>query len=267
MIYILYGPNSYHRRQKLLHIQAMAQAKKGRIRLERFFFDDPLSVHAAIESVRSNDLFETTNKIIVVSELKECEEKNALTQLCNFAEAQKDTLLIIYESWTRKALPKELEKIEQLQHAKKMFFPDLTKSQQMKAVREEAARGKISIDADALEMIVGASSDMWGAMCEIERLSLIGERITKKVLLEYGTYALPVSMYEFTKNLLGPSLVYRLSGVERFIAQGDDPYLAMAYLAKVAKSGHMIQKIAQGDIAIKSGRLDPDQVLVRLALG
>lgn len=267
MIYILYGPNSYHRHQKLLQIENIAQTKKERVRVERLFLDDPSSVHTAIECVRSSDLFETTNKIIVISELKECEDKNSLTRLCELAAVQKNTLLIVYESWTKKNLPKEIENISQLQDAKKIFFPELTRSQYMKAAREEAARRNILIDADALEMIVSASSDMWGVVCEMERLFLTGERITKKILLEYEAHIVPVSMYEFAKNLLGTSLAHRIVSVEHFFAQGDDTYMAMAYLAKIAKSGHMIQKIAQGDIAIKSGRLDPDQVLVRLALG
>lgn len=267
MIYILYGPNAYHRYQKLRWIQDTAQQKSGKVDVERFFFDEPEEVDRAILSLRSRDLFSQTHKILIVSGLTECLDPVGLARFCALADHQEGTLLVIYESWGKKNLPKKITELPELSSAKKMFFGALTKTQMLSSARDEAARLGVHVSASVLRSIVDVSSDMWGVVHELEKLSLLNPSQKTQPLFSLGIGASLIGMYEVSKGLLSSSLLTRLSALEHLLVQRDDVYMALAYLAKAASTASSVQKIAHADLSIKRGRLEPEQALMLLALG
>lgn len=249
MLIYLYGPDAYRRQQKLKEITDKFVSEHGNSGLERF----DLSIKGEAERLKdfatTQSLFDSS-KFGVIYEAGEAEPKE-VNNLLKIAEESKTIKLAVVAT---KALPKTF-KILYSESVWAREFGDLSPIEISAFVRIEAKKRDFKLSDSLLQSLAWKyAKDTWGLVNEIERLALGGN--PEAVLREQEFFS-AISQLEY-----GKSASVKLPVLERLM-NSEEPAKLFNILAAMARDKN---KMADYDLAIKSGKLEYEEVLTSIAI-
>ncbi len=251
MLIHLYGPDAYRRKQKLQEIVSAYEKKHSALTRGVFYLDETEALDRLRLFLGSQSLFDAA-KLAVVYGLADAPSEFPKF-LKTFLQHTTTTIVAISE----KKLGKEFAFLLKKPSISQSFDP-LTASALSAFIKTESEHRGLALTADMLRYISQAfQSDTWRIVTEIEKLSLGGEA-------GQATAAIPAffPLVQSFKN--GRSVESRLVALGYLLESGD-PAAVFNITASIADSRLKI-KMADMDVAIKSGKLEYAEALTDLAL-
>ena len=283
MIIFLYGPDDYRRAQKKKSIIAEFEKKRSGLGLGYFNLEEKDSLDSLGGFLRNQPMFEAT-RLAVVENAFEIEAAKLSAVIKPFVAEKGLQILLCEKDKPLKALAFLLEKPVVPQK-----FEALAGAEFARFIKEEGKnRGVVFADSAALFLATVYAGNSWGAMTEVEKLSSLkgvagdglddvhdgvrgdtnatrGETIIEKCDLDaLGLEAAP-NYWGLLNGMKSFDLRARLSALETLFSVNDPPAKIFNILS--AQAGERVPLMAAYDLAVKSGKLEYDEVLVDLALG
>ncbi len=260
MLLYLYGPDSYRRDVKLRELISRYEKKNGKVLREVFLFNDDLDAEELKTEVARFSEFLTAQslfplaKVVEIGSLAET-TKDLLAILKREAESEAEDLLLIVS--VPKKLPKPLAFLEK--NPKRVYeFENLTAGELLNFLKAEAARREFVVSAEALRgLVLEYESDSWGAVRELERMALGGILETSFKTPDF------FPLVQAVKSTL--PLAARLKALT-ILLEREEPAAVFNIIASMAFSAEK-EKMADYDVAIKSGKLDYPEALLDFVLG
>lgn len=248
MLIYLYGPDAYRRQKKLHEILAQFAKKNPAFTLSHFELIDDAALTAYTAFLAMRSLFRE-KKVGVIHEI-DTDCKGMLPALKSPLPA--DTTIIL--SLPQK-LPKPYAFLENTPSVTQAF--EAPEGNELRAfIKKEAAARELSLTPEqALALAAEWQSNTWGIVTELDALALGRKAAT------------PISRPDFfplIQRLKGGTLRDRLTALA-FILEYEEPAAAFNVLASLT-SGSTKQKMADYDVAIKSGKLEYEEVLTDFVL-
>lgn len=269
MIIFLYGPDDYRRTQKKQEL--IAEFEKKHSGLGMAFFD--LSVHGALDTLlefaRGQSIFESA-KLAVLENAFEAEPGALAKALKPLAVGKGTTVLLSERAKPVKALAFLMEKpsiCRQFENLEGMAWAAFIKSEATKA-------GARLTDAAATFLGMVYQGNSWALVTELQKLATFrtaagragasGTRAIDKEDLDVLDLEAAPNYWALLNGLKGHDARIRLFALEKLLALNDPPAKIFNILA--AQAGEKIPRMAEYDIAVKSGKLDYEEVLLDLAI-
>jgi hypothetical protein len=249
MIIYLYGPDSYRRQEKLKEIVEKFEAKHSTLTIDHFRLSQEGEFDRLRRFVESQSLFEKA-KLAVVHEAEES-GKEAAEFLKSVLESKTVTVVVSAEE----KLPKEFNFLE-----KKAFatheFEKLTGSELLTFLKKEAEKRKLKISGETIQVLMGLyPGDTWGLVTELEKMTLGGE-------VREGVSRPP--FFPLVQTIKAGLLPRRLSALA-YALEYEEPAAVFNVVASLSGPELKI-KMADYDVAIKSGKLEYPEALLDLVL-
>ena len=271
MIIFLYGPDSYRRRKKLNEIMDQYKKKHLALNIGKFDFtenDGDGEFFKLQEFSLADSLFES-EKLIIAEDIfewisKENQKKTAEFLKSNL-ENKKMTIIISSAKAPIKAFDFLLEKpslfqeFENFEGDKLKFF-----------IKKESEERKIKFEPKAISFLADVFiGDSWGLINELDKFSLFNKKFfSVDDLKNFIDYYKPISSSDFfikIKNFFfSRSLAQKLENLE-FLLESEDSAKIFNFLASFSSNQPvLIQKFADYDVAIKSGKMEYEEALLDL---
>ncbi len=271
MILFLYGPDSFRKREKIKEIITKYEKNHQSVG----FFDFKIKnideeFNRLFEFSASHSLFENV-KLAVAEDIIENFGKENQKPFINFLKAnlenQELTILISENKAPLKAFDFLLKKPVLFQE-----FKNLSANQLEFFIKKEAEKRGLKLTADAIAFLAdNFNEDAWGLINEIEKLSLFNDKnFNGSRLKEIIDYNKPTSSNDFFKKinalLFSRSFEEKLVNLEILLGR-DEPAKIFNFLASFSSNPpDLIKKFADYDIAVKSGKMDYEEVLLDIVL-
>jgi len=267
MIIYLYGPDSYRRREKLNEYLERYKNKYAALSLSNFDLEADGEFQKLKDFIQSQSLFESSKLGVIFnigdSELKE--QKELIKVLKENLES-KDLTLIINET------KKPTKEFSFLLKEPAIFweFENLTGLELQKFLEKESEQRGLILDKESGNSLCQVfGGDSWGLISELGKLALLNERkITKKVLENHLHASLPVNIFSAINRMRSSKNIgERLSLLEELLSRSEDPAMIFNILAVSPYADlKWKEKVADYDAAVKSGKLEYEEVLLDLTL-
>jgi hypothetical protein len=245
MILYLYGPDSYKRQEKLKWYLQKFKEKHSALTVERFNLPEDLIKLKEFSTTQS--LFDDF-KFGVFDNITEVDPKE-LEGVFKLSLDSKNLTLAISAD---KELPKDWKILKEKQIIRHEF-KEPTPAAFSKFVQEEAEKRKLKLSPANLQILVkNYRGDSWGIVTELDKLALGG---SPDPFLEEQNFFDLVSRIQWPGAAAG-----RLPVLEKLL-YNNEPAAVFNFLASRA-SGGMKKIMADYDVAIKSGRLEYEEVLL-----
>lgn len=254
MIYFLYGPDSYRRAREEARIIGAYKEKHSALSIGRFDGDEEDGGWDRIKDfIKNNSLFDPY-KFAAVSGLKAfADTKENKAWLKGFIDVPDIVLLISADGKPPKALSFLLEKPVIVYD-----FPFLIGDALRGFVAGEAKRRGARITEQEQAAIAGLyRNDSWGLVTELDMRALSS-------LGRGGAHAPAKDFIMLIKALAYGSLREKICAAE-YLLESDDPAKTFNILSAFV-SGDKKRQMADYDVAVKSGKLDYEAVLVDFAI-
>ena len=257
MIIVLYGPNSYLRLRKLNEIIDIYKKRRGELNLQEFDVNNEEGLGSFKEYLRNISMF-SPNKFIILDNAFEPHDKKELKSILKDNLEGNEVTILINSS----DKPPADFKFIITPPSKSEFFADLKSDEEIISfIKTESSKKGINLsDADIFHLKESFDSDLWGIVTELEKMSLFGESLLEKK-----------EKYEYFQIL--NSLKYGHSAKQRLIAleillsdRGDEPGRIFNSLPFGLKDERMLDRLADYDVAVKSGKLEYEEVLLDFTL-
>jgi len=258
MFIFLYGPDDYRRAQKKKWFIAEFVKKHSGLGLGYFDLEADDSADKLQEFVRSQSIFQKA-KMAVIENASEMEPAKLSKLLKPFLNEKNTTVLLSERDKPVKALSFLIEKPSLSQK-----FENLDGSAWIDFVHSEAKRFGVELE-DAAAQFLGTvyQGNSWALVTEIEKLSALKSSINKKDLDALDLEAAP-NYWALLNGLKSYDVRTRLYALEKLFAINDPPAKIFNIIA--AQAGEKIPRMAEYDLAVKSGKLDYEEVLLDLAI-
>lgn len=268
MIIFLYGPDDYRRIKKKNEIVAEFEKKHSSLGLGSFDGEAAGAPESLFEFARSQSIFDDA-KLAVVENAFEADVEKLVGALKPIAQ-EKNTTVLIAE---REKPPKELAFLLK-EPSLTQKFENLGGAEWAAFIRGEAKKMGFDLTADAVQFLGAVHrGDSWGLVTELQKLSALaagareGEAPAKAVgakdLDALGLEAAP-DYWTLVNGLKSVDGRIRLAALEKLFAINDPPPKIFNILA--VQAGVKTPRMAEYDLAVKSGKLDYEEALVDLAL-
>ncbi|MEX2054122.1 MAG: hypothetical protein WD883_01065 [Candidatus Colwellbacteria bacterium] len=260
MLITLYGPDSYRRLRKFKEIVDTYTSKEGNFARERFDLREKDAPIKLKEFLSSQSIF-SPKKLAILDEPFEFSDTKTLKKLLKDTVDSKDTTILIS---TTKKHPAPYKFVEEPPN-KFEEFGALKGGELNKFIQQEAKRVGLSLSAVDISTIAESMGvDSWRIVTEMEQMVL-----KKDKELKGEQYFIPPDYFPSINSLKrGQSVGERLLAFEKLIgARRDDPARIFNGLAYQLGSSKEAQMYANYDVAIKSGKLEYEEVLLAIALG
>jgi DNA polymerase III delta subunit len=269
MIYLFYGPNEYGRQRKLSALLEAVLGKNPQTAIARFSLDEEGEVERLYDFIVPRSLFESAKRIAVVKNSDIVADDDIFKRIILLLGTDKESVLVFNESWDKKDVSGILKKLIESDSVKEFFFDKLTNIEAKRLAIHESKTMGIEIESSAVDYLLSLfNGNLFSFINEAKKLSFLGRSITKKILETMDEYQLDRGIYEFSSAVVyGAGLKERLSLWEQLMHQRTDSYIVLNYLAKGAKNLSLIKKIADVDVSVKTGLLEPEQALLAMLLG
>ena len=261
MLVTLYGPDSYRRLEKLRELTDLFIEKRGAIAYERIRLESDESLSLLKTFVVSASMF-SSKKLVVLDEPFEFAKGKEFKALVKEYEGSEDVTIVFNTTKkypaTFKFLSEDPNRLEE--------FPALKGERLKKFILDKAKDMEVKLTSDDLDLITTSlGSDTWRIITELEQLALN----TKENRLSGEDFDLEVDYFPALNALKkGDTNKDRLIALEKLISiRKDDPgriFNGLAFKATNVKEADMY---ASYDVAVKSGKLDYEEVLLAIALG
>lgn len=249
MLIYLYGPDAYRRSQKLQEITKKFTDKHSALSVQRFDLAIPEDFDRLKDFSTAQSLFDSA-KFGIVYGLAERTPKELENILKIADELSSMNLVLVAE----KALPKTFKILSRSSVVQQNF--DVLKPDQLGVfIKRECEDRGLKLNPEVVRSLAEQyASDTWGLVNELTRLSLGGS--PQAVMRQTDFFS--------SLNILGrsgsPSV--RLPVLERLLHSEDSAKIFNILTAVSAQKNLM----ANYDLAIKSGKLEYEEVLTDLAL-
>ncbi len=251
MIIYFTGPDSYGRQQKLNWYLEKFREKHSALTVECFDLAVPEELSRLKDFATAQSLFDNF-KFGVLENLAEAEPKEIEPILQLPLESRNLTIAVSAE----KALPKEF-KVLKGKSVIRHEFENSKPAELIAFVRSEANRRSVKMTPTLLENLTkNFQNDKWGLITEIEKLALGGS--PEPFVGDHNFFALTG---EIQKS--GPA-AYKLAALERLLSE-NEPAMIFNFIASRA-GADLKTKMADLDVAIKSGKLEYEEALTDLAV-
>ncbi|MEK7062202.1 MAG: hypothetical protein AAB940_00465 [Patescibacteria group bacterium] len=275
MLIFLYGPDSYRRQEKLKEIIIKYRKDRQSVGYFDFSIKNPDEEFNRLrEFCASHSLFENVKLAVIeniLADFAKSEDKKSQKATINFLKANLEnkelTILISENKVPLKAFDFLLKKPVLFQE-----FKNLSASQLEFFIKKEAEKRGLKLTADAIGFLAdNFNEDAWGLINEIEKLSLFNDKnFNANRLIEIIDYNKPTNSNDFFKkiNVLSFSRSFEEKLVNLEILLGrDEPAKIFNFLASFSSnSPDLIEKFADYDVAVKSGKMDYEEVLLDMVL-
>lgn len=261
MLICLSGPDAYRRQKKLREIVAEYQRKHPTARVAHFDLAERGQTQNGRgqtqtdelarlkEFLAAQSLFEK-DKLGIVHSLEK-DEKEVVRMLKEVADA-KDTLVIVSIA---DKIPNEYRFLAE-QPVIAQEFPELTNAELLQFLKTEAAERKIEISGEVAQTLINLyAGDAWGLVTELDKIELGGT--------VHDHFVMP-AFFPLVQSLKNPSQSRRIVALT-LLLENEEPAAVFNVLASIADLP-LKQKMADYDIAIKSGKLEYEEALTDLAI-
>ena len=257
MLITLYGSDSYRRVKKLNEIVNAYRSKYTGLSYERIDMvaDGALDNFKNFTSARS--IFDAVSLVVLDNQLEAPDQQKFRDILKRYANNKE--LTIVLNSANK---PPATYKFLYEKTASNQEFPALTDDKLNAFIKQLSDEYDAKIDAETRSALIDLfGNDTWGLATEIGQLSL-----TKN----HGVEMRPVTNYFELINTLkrGYKTKDRLVALELILSERkDEPARVFNSLAYRLSSKEEANRFADYDVAVKSGKLEYEEVLLDLALG
>jgi len=267
MIIYLYGPDSYRRREKINEYVERYRGKYS-VSSEVFYLDKNEDWERFKNFCKSMSLFEASKLGVVFNyaDLNKSELKEFISLIKENLENKDITLIINNEKKPTKDFSFLLKK-PAISHD----FENLEGAELNKFVDLEIKKRGIELDPKSRELlVVSCGQNLCNLISELDKLSFLDEKKIDIKVLERHIDLLPeIDVFsQLNKIRTSHSVGERLKFLEDLLRRGVDPAMifnisaASPYLTKEQKI-----EMANYDVAIKSGKLEYEEVLLSMMLG
>lgn len=264
----LYGADSYRRTKKLREIIQLNKAKQPNADL--FFADlseDADAWRRAKDFLEQPSMF-SPSKTLVVYESGEVEEK-AWIKLLKEHTATPKTFIIISDSCAK---PKKAFSFLLDVPVKVQEYVGLEGKTLDTFLKKEADTQNLKFEKDAwnyfVKFVDSKSDKSWVGVRELEKIACagFGTAISKKEVETMVRYSAESNVFNASRELMGVGTPYkRIAILESLLAQGEDAARLFNLLAYNARGAQAV-RLADLDIAIKSGTSDYEEALLDFVL-
>jgi len=258
MIIFLYGPDDYRRTQKKKDLIAEFLKKRSEQGFGSFDLLEENALPRLAEFLENQQLFERA-KFAALDNAFEIEPAQLAKMIRPYAESKTTTVLIAERGKPVKELAFLLKKPVILQEFKNLagaFFE--------RFATEEATRNGFVLDATAARHLAAVfAGDSWGLSTEIQKLSALAPKITKRDLDDFDLEIAP-AYWPMLMGVRSPDMRNRFAALETLLASGDPPPKIFNILASQWRE--KTHEMAEYDFAVKSGKLEYDDALLALVL-
>ncbi len=268
MIIYLYGPDSYRRRQKLTEIINTYRSRYQHIDLSTADFEEEPDGWERVRDFLNQPSMFVDSKVAVVEGGGSCDERRWVALLKSHRNTEKVFIVISDTAAPRKPFQFLLSEPVAYQ-----AFPEPDGAPLETFMKREARSRNLVFTADAwrfLATYVAAHTDRsWLTVNELEKLRLGGfaQPISLGSVRSLIPWARTQEVFRVAREVaLRHSAVERLCLIERGLLEGvTSPYLfnSLAYQVR----GSDIVRLADYDVAVKSGSLEHEEALTGFALG
>lgn len=242
MLIVLFGPDTYRRNKKMRAIVAAYEAKHPSSSVGHFDADTTDGADRCRTFMRSLSLF-TSYRLGIVHGIPEgAEWRDLLTR----AVAETAVTMLVACDERLKKLPKEAQTQE---------FARLEGRELTAFIRTETEIRGLSLAPDDAWLLAASYEDTWGIVTELDRMALGGASEARGA---------PPAFFPLVQALKGQSVAGRL----RALAFGfvhEEPAKLFNVLAALVPGGAKI-RMADYDVAVKSGKLEYEEVLLDFVL-
>lgn len=267
MINLFYGLDGYSRRKKISALIEAILKKHPQTTVRNFYLDEEGEIESLYEFLSSGTLFEKAKRVACVKNSNGAEDSMVFNRTISFMTGDKESVLIFDEDWEEKEIPKNLSAPIKNQQIKTFYFPKLDLEESVQLIFKESKRMGANIEIPAVRYLIQIfSGDISACINEITRISFLEKPISVKFIESLGEYRMIQGIYDFSRAALNGGISDKLRLWEIMLNQKTDPYIIFNYLAKSAATAGQIKKIADADVGVKSGLLEPQQALLAFLL-
>lgn len=263
MIIYLFGPNFYRRQQKLKEILNNYKEKYSVFSVENFELEDASELGRLKDYCRQESLFAVKKMAIVknASELN-AENKKELKELLKIFTKNENTVIILSQD---KNFPKEFDFLlnETFQE-----FPELDSAKMEYFINKEATMRGLKLDTKTISFLARIfNKNTWGLITEIEKLAnLENPNFAKIKSFVFWTERGDIFDFSGTISRKKP-LEQKLISLEKLLVAMEEPAKIFNFAAASPfLTFELLEKMANYDVAVKSGKLDYDLALLDLCL-
>ncbi len=269
MIIFLYGPDDFRRHQrKKFYIEEYKKKHSG-LGIGRFDFSEEGAGEKFSEFMRNRSMFDSfkmaiLENIFAVSAERsghEAELEALMDELKLLVESGKETTILISE------VKKPTKNFNFLLREPVIaeLFETLEGYEWELFVRREAKARGVNFTNDALVFLATVyAGDSWRAVTELEKLRFLEKDSVETHDLENLGLEITPNFWGLMSALRSPDVRRRLPALERIFAENEPAAKVFNILS--AQWPEKLPQMAQYDIAVKSGKLEYEEVLVDVVL-
>ena len=264
MLILLYGPDDYRRLQKKRELVAEFTKKRGTLGLKYFDFAGPIATVATTkedfaEFTKTQSLFASA-RLVVFENAFELEAKDLAKLLKPFADDKSLTILLSEREKPVKTLSFLLEK-----PAISQKFENLEGAELVSFIAAEAKKLGLKIALPAAQFLAAVyQNNTWALATELAKLAAWKPTIERRDLDAFDLEVAP-NYWMLLNGMKSFDARTRLTTLEKLLSMSDPAAKVFNILA--AQAGPRTSQFAEFDFAVKSGKLDYEEVLVDLAIG
>lgn len=268
MVYLLYGPDSLRRGRKLRELLDAYRKKYDSPDISEIDFGDEPDVARARDFLNQPSLFVAAKVLIIKNSAEAPEEKELAKILKSELKTEKSFVFVSDAAAPRKALSFLLNK-----PALRQEFPELSLRDLKVFAQKEARVLGLVFEPGALEtfaeIIFGrAEGRSWHAVRELERLAVLSGScpVSKQILSKILDFEEEKRVFQSAREMLFERDCYRaLAKLESLFAAKASPGHIFNSLGFQA-CGEEAVRLADYDVAVKSGRLEYEEALLGFVL-
>jgi DNA polymerase III delta subunit len=267
MLITLYGPDSYRRKQKLNELLSLYKSKHEN--LDSVFFDleeNSESWGEVVDFLKQPSMF-VDSKLAVVKGVTQIDKKGWLDVLKDYGEEKKVFVVILENKKPNKKFNFLLKK------------PN--KSQEFEELKRDGLRKFLIINLKKLDIKLSSGSEnffisyllsgkdrSWRLVNELNKIYLAGFEgvVQENSLKEIIEWRVSEDMFFTTGGILNShNTKTKLVSLEKLFLRKEDPRHVFNLLAYQSR-GANADKLAKGDVLIKSGGLEYEEAVLDFVL-
>ncbi len=267
MLIFLYGPDSYRRQEKLRDIISDYKKKHSSFSIENFNLDDEDAFSSLKDFMNAQSLFGDVKLGVVYggTGLEKEFKKEYIAFLKENIKTKDPVLVIIEDKKPTKEFNFLLDKPVLSQD-----FESLTWIRFKNFFDSAAKERGLQFDPEGEDLILRTcSGDTWALITELDKLVLLNEKkITLGMLKNHLHASLPVNIFSMIYEMRNARQIGdRLFLLEELLSRNEDSGMIFNVAAASPYGDAEFKKrVADYDAAVKSGKLEYEEVLTSLAL-
>ncbi len=268
MLFCLYGPDSYRRKEKLTELIAPYRKKYTNTDILEVDVEDDEDAWGKARDFLGQPSMFVDSKVAIIKHGTCIEDEGWISVLRSQLKTEKSFVFLSEEKKPEGdfdfLLMKGVWNIE---------FQELSGDELKKFVVEKSKKHNISFERDAFDFfcsfVFSQESDRsWRAIFELEKLSLLElqQPIQKQDLVKYIKIHTHEELFSVVRAVMNArSVPARLSALEKMFIQNEAPAYFFNLLSSFAR-GLEVVSLADYDVMVKSGKLGYEEAILDFVL-